>query len=119
MTSMKFNYDLEIFRQGHQLIAGIDEVGRGPLAGPVVAACVVFDESIKIPEINDSKKLSKKKREELAIIIKDVAIAIGIGIIDHKTIDKINILEATKLAMITAFNNLSISPDYVLIDAVK
>lgn len=113
------NYDLQLFNQGINLIAGIDEVGRGPLAGPVVAACVVLDQNTKLSGINDSKKLTKKKREELAIIIKEHAIEVTIGIIDHKTIDKVNILEATKLAMIESFNKLTTKVDYLLIDAVK
>lgn len=119
MISMKSNIDRIYFENGFKLIAGIDEVGRGPLAGPVVAACVLFDINVSIPEVNDSKKLSMKKRKELAEIIKENALSIGIGIIDNNIIDEVNILEATKLAMIKALDNLLIKPDFVLVDAVK
>jgi ribonuclease HII len=89
----------ELRAQGHELIAGIDEVGRGPLAGPVYAACVVLPEVFNVPGVNDSKKLSAKRREQLSEIIKEQAVAYGIGIADNKEIDEINILEATKNAM--------------------
>lgn len=87
------------------IIAGIDEAGRGPLAGPVVAGCVVLDRTKEILFINDSKKLSKKRREELFDEIKENALAYGIGIVDEKVIDAINILEATYIAMKTAYEN--------------
>ena len=87
------------------IIAGIDEAGRGPLAGPVVAGCVVLDRSKEILFLNDSKKLSKKKREELFDEINEKALATGIGIVDEKVIDEINILEATHIAMKEAFDN--------------
>lgn len=104
-----------------RLIAGIDEAGRGPLAGPVVCACVIMPmESDKIIDgINDSKKLSAKKREELYEKIVGTAISFSIVEIDEKTIDKINILQATKLGMKKAVESLSVKPDIVLIDAVK
>lgn len=112
---------------GYKYIAGVDEVGRGPLAGPVVAAAVVLPEDFNILGIDDSKKLSEKKREELFDIIKENAVAYGIGMADEKTIDEINILQATKVAMRKALieldeklreNNCS-SIDYVLFDAMK
>ena len=99
-------------------ICGIDEAGRGPLAGPVVAGAVVLPKDCRILYVNDSKKLSEKKREELyPKIIKD-AICYGVGMIDAATIDEVNIYEATKLAMYEAINSLKIKPEHVLIDAM-
>lgn len=102
-------------------IAGIDEAGRGPLAGPVVCACVIMplDEDKLIDGINDSKKLTEKKREELYDKIKERAIAYSIVEVDERTIDRINILNATKLGMKRALDGLKVKPDIVLIDAVK
>lgn len=100
-------------------IAGVDEAGRGPIAGPVVAAAVILSKDYNNILINDSKKLTDKKRKILFDIINKDAIAIGIGIVDHIEIDRINILEATKKAMTLAINNLTIKPEHVLIDAVK
>src|SRR5690554_1210452 len=119
MNLMKLTFDEELYKEGYELIAGIDEAGRGPLAGPVVASCVVFDQSVLIEGLNDSKKLSKKMREKLKEEIYEKALAIGIGIIDNNIIDEVNILAATKLAMINAFNQLKIKPDIVIIDAVE
>lgn len=104
--------------QGFTTIAGIDEVGRGPLAGPVVAAAVILPSDMPALPINDSKKISKAVREELYFIIMEKA-RVGIGIIDNKVIDKVNIYQATKLAMIQAVNNLNLQPDALLIDAMK
>jgi len=112
-------YELEAVSQGYCNIAGIDEAGRGPLAGPVVAACVMLPENCLIEGINDSKKLSPAKREKLYDIILDRAVSYGIGIVDEKRIDEINILNATKLAMKTAVEQMSVKPDILLIDAVK
>lgn len=110
-------------KQGKSLnyhaITGIDEVGRGPLAGPVVAAAVILPEDFVLFGVNDSKKLSVKKREELYETIQKEAVSIGVGIIDHQTIDRVNIYQATKLAMIQAIEQLSVKPDYLLIDAMK
>ncbi len=100
------------------VVAGLDEAGRGPLAGPVVCACCMMGEKY-IDGINDSKKLSEKKREFLFDSIRENAVAYGIGIVDEKEIDRINILQATKKGMEIAIDNLSISPDIVLVDAVK
>jgi len=97
-------------------VAGVDEAGRGPLAGPVVAAAVIFPKEFILDGVDDSKKLSARKREELFIMISQQAISIGIGIIDHKVIDRINILKATHAAMRRALENLTIKPDYVLVD---
>jgi len=109
------------FNQGYKLIGGVDEAGRGPLAGPVVAACVVIGPDFKIDSadlelINDSKKLSAKKREMLFGIIKEKALAVEIGIVDNLTIDKINILQASFLAMRRAIKKLKVEPDYILVD---
>ncbi|MFK4565716.1 ribonuclease HII [Enterococcus sp. UD-01] len=105
--------------QGHRLIAGIDEVGRGPLAGPVVAAAVILPEKFQLLGINDSKQLSAKKRDELYEEIQNQAISIGIGMVDHNTIDEINIYQASKLAMGIALEDLCFVPDYLLIDAME
>ena len=102
-----------------EYIAGIDEVGRGPLAGPVVTACVIMPKDVRIPYVNDSKKVTEKRREELYDIIKEKALAIGIGISSEKRIDEINILQATYEAMREAINNLEIKPDILLNDAVN
>ncbi|MBQ9519820.1 MAG: ribonuclease HII, partial [Firmicutes bacterium] len=101
-----------------KLIAGIDEVGRGPLAGPVVAAAVILPENCVIEGLNDSKKLSPKKREELYDIITEKALAIGIGEVDNNTIDSINILQATYKAMQAAISQLKTKPEQLLVDAV-
>lgn len=102
-----------------RLIAGVDEAGRGPLAGPVIAAAVILPEGFSETGINDSKKLTEKQRERLYGIITEQAAAVSIGIKDNNTIDEINILNATKLAMRDAVNNLSIKPELVLVDAVS
>lgn len=112
-------YEREAQKQSFQYVAGIDEVGRGPLAGPVVAAAVILPENIFISGINDSKKLSSKKREQLYQEIKNEALAIGIGVVGADVIDEINIYQATKKAMNIAINQLSIFPDFLLIDAMK
>ena len=111
-----FSYEREY--SDCEYICGIDEVGRGPFAGPVVACAVVLPKDCDILYLNDSKKLSEKKREALFVEIKEKAVAIGIGIVDEKTIDEINILQATYEAMRQAINNLSVTPDILLNDAV-
>ena len=105
-----------LFDQGIHLICGVDEAGRGPLAGPVCAAAVILPPDIDIPGLDDSKKLTDKRRRELMPIIKDKAIAYGIAFADHAEIDEINILQATFLAMERAIAQLSVKPDYALID---
>lgn len=112
-------YEEELNSKGINLIAGVDEVGRGPLIGSVVAAAVILPSGFYMSEINDSKKLSEKKREQLYPIIMEKAISVGIGVVDSETIDRVNILNATKMAMKMAINNLSVKPEHVLIDAVK
>lgn len=111
-------FERETINQGYQVIAGIDEVGRGPLAGPVVAAAVILPNGLSLPGVDDSKKLSEKKRHELVKLIEKNALAIGVGIIDEQKIDEVNIYQATKLAMVAAVNNLDIQPDFLLIDAM-
>ena len=103
---------------GYQRIAGVDEVGRGPLAGPVVAACVVLPAQFDLIGINDSKKLTERQRERAEVRIRAEAIAISLGVVSPETIDRINILQATREAMRAAFLLLSPTPDYVLIDGL-
>ncbi|NKE05292.1 ribonuclease HII [Mesobacillus selenatarsenatis] len=105
--------------EGFRNIAGIDEAGRGPLAGPVVAAAVILPENFYLPGLNDSKKLTESKRDEYFEIIRAEAVGVGVGIISAAEIDEINILQASKKAVLTAVNELGITPDYLLIDAVK
>ena len=112
-----FTYENKAKKKGYSIIAGIDEVGRGPLAGPVVAAAVILSEDFYLPGLNDSKKLSKAKRESYYTYIKQHA-DIGIGIVDHKEIDQLNIYQATKKAMQLAVQSLTRTPDYLLIDAI-
>lgn len=115
-------YEKQLFDKGLRYIAGVDEVGRGPLAGPVVAACVVLPENFQVLGIDDSKKLSEKKRELAYIEIMENALAYGLGVVDNNIIDKINILEATKLAMKNAITEtekaLANKIDHILIDAL-
>ena len=112
-------YENELYEEGITLIAGVDEVGRGPLVGPVVVSAVILPKGYYNEYIKDSKKLSEKKRNELFDIIMRDAISVSIGIKDNKVIDKENIYQATKLAMYDAINNLKVKPEYVLIDAMK
>lgn len=111
-------YEKIIRKQNIKLIAGVDEVGRGPLVGPVVAACVILPDKFDLPGLTDSKKLSEKKRNILFREIKEQALAYGIGVIDEKKIDEVNIYEATKLAMKEAIDNCSVKPEWILIDAM-
>ena len=112
-------YEKELYAQGIDLIAGVDEVGRGPLAGPVVAAAVILPKACKIPGLNDSKKIPKSKHKEIYEAVFQNAIAIGIGIKDNHVIDQVNIYEATKLAMMEAIGRLDPQPQHLLIDAMK
>ena len=104
------------FEEGFRVVCGVDEAGRGPLAGPVCAAAVILPPHLEIPGLNDSKKLTDKRRRELYPIIKEQAIAYGIGFASHEEIDEINILQATFLAMQRALEQLNIKPDLALID---
>lgn len=112
-------YENNLYNEGVTLVAGVDEVGRGPLIGPVVACACILPVNFYHKDIKDSKKLSEKKREEMYKIIKENAISIGLGIVSEKVIDEVNIYEATKIAMKEAIKNLNITPEHVLIDAMK
>ena len=112
-------FEKAYYEKGYKYIAGIDEAGRGPLAGPVVAGAVILPKDCLLEGVNDSKKLSEKKREKLYDDIIENALAWGVGIVDHTVIDEINILNATRKAMKLALENLKVKPDYILIDAEK
>lgn len=112
-------YEKELYLQGYNFIAGTDEVGRGPLVGPVVAAAVILPKNYELEGLNDSKKLSEKKRNLYYDIIMQDAIAVGVGIVSETIIDEINILEASRLAMNNALDKLNVKPDYILSDAMK
>ena len=112
-------YEKECYARGMELIAGVDEVGRGPLAGPVVAAAVILPKACKIPGLNDSKKIPKSKHKEIYEAVLQNAIAIGIGVKDNHVIDQVNIYEATKLAMMEAIGQLEPQPQHLLIDAMR
>lgn len=112
-------YEQDLYNRGYHFIAGVDEVGRGPLAGPVVAAAVILPQDAFLPGINDSKKLTEQKREELFQQITECAISIGIGIIPAKVIDEVNIYQATKQAMKKALLGLSEKPEHLLVDAME
>lgn len=111
-----WEYENRLAAEGFQCICGVDEAGRGPLAGPVCAAAVILPPHVDLPGLNDSKKLTDKRRRELYPKIKELALAYGIGFASHDEIDEINILQATYLAMERAISQLKILPDYVLID---
>lgn len=117
MTDMElWNYEHACYDEGFSLICGVDEAGRGPLAGPVCAAAVILPRDLQIEGLNDSKKLTEKRREALYEIIIKEAVAYGIAMVDEKAIDEINILQATFLAMRRAVGQLSVRPDMVLVD---
>lgn len=111
-----WNIEAECFAEGIRVICGVDEAGRGPLAGPVCAAAVILPPYAEIPGLNDSKKLTDKRRRELFPVIQEQAIAYGIGFASHEEIDEINILQATYLAMERAMAQLSAKPELALID---
>ena len=111
-------FEKELIDKGITLIAGVDEVGRGPLVGPVVTAAVILPVNYKLEGLTDSKKLTEKKRDKFYDIIMNDAIAVAVGIKDNNVIDEVNIYEATKLAMMDAINGLKIRPEHVLIDAM-
>lgn len=113
-----YQYERDLIKQGIKLIAGVDEVGRGPLVGPVVTAAVILPINYKLVGLTDSKKLTPKKRDKFYDIIMHDAIDVSIGMKDAKIIDEVNIYEATKLAMKDAINGLKIKPEHVLIDAM-
>ena len=113
-----YEYENELYDKGINLIGGIDEVGRGPLIGPVVAACVILPKNYKLEGLTDSKKLSEKKRDKFYNILMKDAVSIGIGIVDEKEIDELNIYQATKKAMAQAVDNMKIKPEHILVDAM-
>lgn len=115
MTNL-WEIETQCFAEGAQCICGVDEAGRGPLAGPVCAAAVILPRDLEIPGLNDSKKLTDKKRRELYDVIVEQAVAYGIALVDEKTIDEINILQATFRAMVQAVAQLSVQPDLALVD---
>ncbi len=110
--------DKSVFEEGYEYVCGIDEAGRGPLAGPVVVAAVIMPKDSIIEGVNDSKKVSEKKRELLYDQIINEAIAYGVGIVDQKEIDRINILNATKAGLTEAVRSLKTKPDVILVDAL-
>jgi ribonuclease HII len=112
----KLTYEKELYAGGCKYVCGVDEVGRGPLAGPVVCAAVIMPLDDLIDGVDDSKKLTAKKRESLALIIKQKAIAYAICRVEPQVIDEINILQATRLCMKNAIESLSVAPDYVIVD---
>ena len=112
-------YEMELYKSGLQYICGIDEAGRGPLAGPVVVGCVILPKDSFIEGINDSKKIAEKKREKLYEEITKQAISWSVGIVDQKEIDELNILQATKKAVTIAINSLKVKPDRILVDALE
>ena len=115
MTKPSLKFEQKLWQKGYKRVAGIDEAGRGPLAGPVVAASVILPMDVSILGINDSKKLTQKRREDLYGWILGYAV-VGVKVINHETIDEINILNATKKAMVGAVEDMTAQPDYLLID---
>ncbi len=113
-----YQYEQELIDKGIKLIAGVDEVGRGPLVGPVVTAAVILPLNYQLEGLTDSKKLTEKKRDKFYDIITHDAVAVSVGMKEAKVIDEVNIYEATKLAMVEAINNLKVKPEHVLIDAM-
>ena len=111
-----WTFETEARNNGYRTIAGIDEAGRGPLAGPVVSAAVILPENFECSGITDSKKLSERKREALFPVIRENALAVGVGMADHEEIDRINILRASLLSMKRAVDDMALSPDYLLVD---
>ena len=119
MSSNLLKYEQELYKNNITLIAGVDEAGRGPLVGPVVAAAVILPKNYVLDGLNDSKQLTEKKREYFYDVLQKEAISIGVGIVSAKRIDEINILEASREAMYIALNNLDVTPKYILSDAMS
>jgi ribonuclease HII len=119
LPSASYRFEARAWRSGIGLVAGVDEAGRGPLAGPVVAAAVIIDPARRIRGLNDSKVLSPEQREELSYVVLERAASVGVGIVDHETIDRINILRATQAAMLEALSRLAVDPELVITDFVR
>lgn len=119
MKSNLLKFERELYKNNITLIAGVDEAGRGPLVGPVVAAACILPKNYKLEGLNDSKQLSEKKREEFYHILQKEALSIGVGIVSAQEIDELNILEASRKAMYIALDNLDITPEYILSDAMS
>jgi ribonuclease HII len=117
-ASAPYRYEGQAWRSGLACVAGVDEAGRGPLAGPVVAAAVAVTAAHRVRGVRDSKLLTPERREELFVTIHDRALAVGVAIVDHVTIDRVNILQATRLAMLDALRRLPVAPDLVITDFV-
>jgi len=118
LSSAPYRYEAQAWRAGVGRIAGVDEAGRGPLAGPVVAAAVIIAPDRRIKRLADSKILTPERRDELFQVIGERAVAVGVGVVDHETIDRINILQATRRAMAEALTRLCVAPDLVITDFV-
>lgn len=114
-----WDWERRLWAAGYCYVAGIDEAGRGPLAGPVVAAAVILPPDVDLPNLNDSKQLTPRQREELYPLIVERAVAVGVGVADVYYIERYNILKATKRAMSLAVRNLAVQPDYLIIDALS
>jgi ribonuclease HII len=117
--SAPYHHEARAWREGAARVAGVDEAGRGPLAGPVVAAAVIIAPDRRVRGLADSKLLPPERREALFDRIHAEAIAVGVGVVDHETIDRINILQATRLAMTRALDDLPVLPDFVITDFVR
>lgn len=113
-----YKYEKELWTSGYKYVAGCDEAGRGPLFGPVVAAAVILPQDFVLEGLNDSKKLTEKKRENYYPIIMEKALAVGISIVSSKEIDEINIYEASRQAMLRAIDDMKLKPDYIITDAM-
>lgn len=113
-----YRFEKELWNEGYEFVAGCDEAGRGPLFGPVVCASVILPHDFVLEGLNDSKKLTEKKREEYFPIIMEKALYVGVEIVSHKEIDEINIYEASRQGMLRAVNKLGIKPDYIITDAM-
>ena len=118
LPSAPYHFEARAWRTGVVRVAGVDEAGRGPLAGPVVAAAVVIDPDRRIKRLADSKLLTPERRAELYDVIMARAVAVGVGVVDHVTIDRVNILQATRVAMLEALHQLKVAPDLVITDFV-
>jgi len=116
--SAPYRYEAQAWRAGVARVAGVDEAGRGPLAGPVVAAAVIIAPERRIPGLADSKLLRPERREELCALIRERALAVGVGVVDHETIDRVNILQATRAAMRGALVALAVAPELIITDFV-